>query len=57
MPIKNLAVRISYIHQMAHFRMHRQIRDQTAAFTRGFRTLINPEWLSLFSTPEVDYLS
>lgn len=38
---------------MAHFRMHTQIKDQTAAFIRGFRSLINPEWLSLFSTPEV----
>lgn len=38
---------------MAHFRMHTQIRDQTSAFLRGFRTLVNPEWLSLFSTPEV----
>ena len=38
---------------MAHFRMHTQIREQTSAFLRGFRTLINLEWLSLFSTPEV----
>lgn len=38
---------------MAHFRMHTQIREQTAAFLRGFRALVNPEWLSLFSTPEV----
>lgn len=45
--------RISYIHLMAHFRMHKQIKDQTAAFIRGFRSIINPEWLSLFSTPEV----
>jgi ubiquitin-protein ligase E3 B len=41
---------------MAHFRMHTQIRDQTSAFLRGFRTLVNPEWLSLFSTPEVPNL-
>lgn len=45
--------RINYIHLMAHFRMHTQIRDQTAAFIRGFRSLINIEWLQLFSTPEV----
>ncbi|XP_046442108.1 ubiquitin-protein ligase E3B-like [Daphnia pulex] len=48
--------KISYIHQMAHFRMHTQIRDQTSAFLRGFRTLVNPEWLSLFSTPEIQRL-
>lgn len=45
--------RINYIHLMAHFRMHTQIKDQTNAFIKGFRTIINPEWLSLFSTPEV----
>lgn len=41
---------------MAHFRMHTQIKDQTAAFIRGFRSIINPEWLSLFSTPEVTFV-
>lgn len=45
--------KINYIHLMAHFRMHTQIREQTAAFIRGFRSIINPEWLSIFSTPEV----
>lgn len=41
---------------MAHFRMHVQIKDQTAAFIRGFRAIINPEWLNLFSTPELQRL-
>lgn len=45
--------RINYIHYMAYFRMHTQIRDQTAAFIRGFRSIVNLDWLSLFSTPEV----
>lgn len=40
---------------MAYFRMHTQIRDQTAAFIRGFRSIVNPDWLSLFSTPEVSF--
>nr|XP_018915602.1 PREDICTED: ubiquitin-protein ligase E3B [Bemisia tabaci] len=48
--------KINYIHLMAHFRMHTQIREQTAAFIRGFRSIINPEWLSIFSTPEVQRL-
>ncbi|KAJ8378256.1 hypothetical protein AAFF_G00244600 [Aldrovandia affinis] len=48
--------KISYIHLMAHFRMHTQIKDQTAAFIRGFRCIINPEWLHMFSTPEVQRL-
>lgn len=33
--------------------MHTQIKAQTAAFIKGFKSVINPEWLSLFSTPEV----
>ena len=45
--------RISYIHHMAHFKMHRQIQAQVAAFRTGFRTLIPPDWLNLFSGPEV----
>ncbi|CAL8262973.1 unnamed protein product [Boreogadus saida] len=48
--------KISYIHLMAHFRMHTQIKEQTGAFTRGFRSIINPEWLHVFSTPEVQRL-
>lgn len=48
--------RISYIHLMAHFRMHTQIHEQTAAFIRGFRSIINPEWLTMFSTPEFQRL-
>eukprot|EP00064_Thunnus_orientalis_P008275 superscaffoldBa00000975_g8298 len=51
MPVTN-ENKISYIHLMAHFRMHTQIKEQTAAFIRGFRSIINPEWLHMFSTPE-----
>lgn len=48
--------RISYIHLMAHFRMHTQIHEQTAAFIRGFRSIVNPDWLTMFSTPEFQRL-
>jgi ubiquitin-protein ligase E3 B len=48
--------RIEYIHKMAHFRMKTQIQHQVDAFRKGFRTIINPDWLSLFSTPEVQRL-
>ncbi|XP_015784165.1 ubiquitin-protein ligase E3B [Tetranychus urticae] len=48
--------KISYIHLMAHFRVHRQIRDQTAAFIKGFRCIVNPDWLTMFSTPEFQRL-
>lgn len=51
-----ISCRISYIHLMAHFRMHTQIKEQTGAFIRGFRSIINPEWLHMFSTPEVQRL-
>lgn len=48
--------KISYIHLMAHFRMHVQINEQTAAFIRGFRSIVHHEWLAIFSTPEVQRL-
>lgn len=48
--------RISYIHHMAHFKMHKQIAGQVAAFRTGFRQLVPPDWLNLFSGPEVQRL-
>lgn len=48
--------KINYVHSMARFRMVTQIKDQTFAFIKGFRSIINPEWLSLFSTPELQRL-
>lgn len=48
--------RIQYIHLMAHFHMHTQIREQTAAFIRGFRAIIHPEWVNMFSPPELQRL-
>jgi hypothetical protein len=41
---------------MAHFKMHSQIRDQTNAFIKGFRSIISPDWLSMFSTNELQKL-
>ncbi len=48
--------KINYMHLIARFRMHAQIREQTAAFTRGFRSLVPPDWLQLFSSCEVQRL-
>ncbi|XP_063241461.1 ubiquitin-protein ligase E3B isoform X2 [Bacillus rossius redtenbacheri] len=48
--------KINYIHLMAHFRMNTQIKEQTAAFIRGFRSIVNPDWLSMFSAPELQRL-
>ena len=48
--------KISYIHHMAHFKMHKQIATQVAAFRKGFKAVIKPEWLTMFSGPEVQRL-
>ncbi|XP_073916937.1 ubiquitin-protein ligase E3B isoform X2 [Castor canadensis] len=48
--------KISYIHLVAHFRMHTQIKNQTAALISGFRPIIKPEWIRMFSTPELQRL-
>nr|XP_022345739.1 ubiquitin-protein ligase E3B-like [Crassostrea virginica] len=55
MPVTN-ENKILYVHLMAHFRMYRQIKEQTAAFRRGFRTVINPDLLLMFSAPEFQKL-
>ena len=48
--------RISYVHLMAHFRMRVQIKDQTAAFIRGFKSIVTADWLAMFSPPELQKL-
>jgi len=49
----NSSNRIEYIHLIAQFKMRTQIKNQVAAFVKGFRSIISPDWLSLFSSPEV----
>ncbi|XP_005112992.2 ubiquitin-protein ligase E3B [Aplysia californica] len=48
--------KIRYVHLMAHFHMYRQIREQTLAFVRGFESVVTPEWLGMFSAPELQKL-
>jgi len=48
--------RIMYIHTMAHYRLHTQIRDQTRSFVQGFRSIICRSWTSMFSAPELQRL-
>ena len=48
--------RISYVHLMAHYRMCVQTREQTAAFIRGFNSIVRNDWLHLFSGPELQRL-
>ena len=63
--------RILYAHMMADYRLNRliydqhhrlisktlrQIKQQSMAFMTGFRSVIDPSWLSLFSAPELQKL-
>lgn len=52
----SLQHRISYVHLMAHYRMCVQIREQTAAFIRGFKSIVRHDWLQMFSGPELQRL-
>lgn len=45
--------RISYLHLMAHFKMQVIIKEQSNAFFLGFKSIINTEWLDMFSGPEL----
>lgn len=36
--------------------MHKQIDEQCNAFVKGFRSIISPDWLAMFSTPELQRL-
>ena len=45
--------KIAYVHLMGRFKLYTQIKDQIRAFITGFRTMINPDWMLLFSAPEV----
>ena len=44
--------RINYIHRFAHYKLTTQIKEQTAAFMKGFHSIINPQWMSIFSAEE-----
>ena len=48
--------RVRYIHSVANFRMKTQIEEQTEAFVRGFKSIVNIEWLSMFSASEFQRL-
>ena len=41
---------------MANFKLCTQIHKQTTAFCRGFRCIIHPDWLVMFSPPELQRL-
>uniref|UniRef100_A0AC35G8I0 HECT-type E3 ubiquitin transferase n=1 Tax=Panagrolaimus sp. PS1159 TaxID=55785 RepID=A0AC35G8I0_9BILA len=48
--------KIVYIHTMAQHRVVKQTKKQRDHFIAGFRSIISPTWLSLFSTHELQML-
>jgi hypothetical protein len=41
---------------MAHFKLHKQIKDQISAFNEGLKAVIKQEWLNMFSVNEIQRL-
>ena len=48
--------RLAYIHLMAQYRLTTHIKTQSDAFIRGFQSVISPQWLGIFSGPELQRL-
>ena len=48
--------RILYCHLMADYRLNKQLQLPTAAFIKGFRSVIDSSWLQCFSAPELQRL-
>ncbi|CAG9796441.1 unnamed protein product [Diatraea saccharalis] len=48
--------RIEYIHLVADYKLNRQIRAQCNAFKRGLTSVVNGEWLRMFSCRELQLL-
>lgn len=51
--LARVALRIKYVHKMAHFRMKTQLKDQFCAFLCGFHSMIPKHWISCFSPKEL----
>lgn len=41
---------------MSVYRTYTRIKNQIRMFTEGFKTLMKPEWLNMFSVPELQQL-
>lgn len=48
--------KIRYVYHVANYRLNIQIRQHCAAFRRGLCSLINQEWLMMFSAQELQIL-
>ena len=44
------------MHRTAYFRMYTQLKKQSAAFIRGFHSLIDKQWIAIFSPNELQRL-
>lgn len=41
---------------MSVYRTYTRIKNQIRMFTEGFKTLMKPEWINMFSVPELQQL-
>eukprot|EP00941_MAST-03F_sp_MAST-3F-sp1_P001197 g1197.t1 len=48
--------RIRYVFLVAHYHLNQRTKIQTTSFLRGLRDIIKPEWLSMFSEPEMQLI-
>lgn len=48
--------RIEYIHRLAHYRMNKQIKEQSDAFLQGFYEIVPAHFIRLFSHEELQLL-
>lgn len=48
--------RIEYIHRLAHYRMNKQIKEQSDAFLQGFYEVVPAHFIRLFSHEELQLL-
>ena len=44
--------RLQYIYLVAHYRLTKQIKRQSAAFFEGLSEIIDPKWLRCVSLPD-----
>ncbi|KAI1794750.1 HECT-domain-containing protein [Ganoderma leucocontextum] len=48
--------RLQYIYLIAHYRLTKQIKKQSAAFFEGLSEIIDPKWLRMFNQQELQIL-
>lgn len=47
---------VRYIHSVANFHLRSQIDKQSEAFIKGFRSIVDPDWLAMFSASDLQRL-